>query len=69
MGSERDIVWTGNSFAEYTYRDRGSWKKTLHAKAEYFEANTEERHNILGSFPSSVRLLPPKRYAGSQEGA
>jgi hypothetical protein len=69
MGSEQDRVWTGNPFAQHTYRDRGSWKKTLHAKAEFFEAHTEERHNILGSFPSSVRLLPPKSYAGSQEGA
>jgi len=69
MRSEKDRVWTGNSFSKFTYRDRGSWKKTLHDKAVYFERHTEERHNILGSFPSSVRLLPPKHYAGSQEGA
>ncbi len=53
----------------HTYRDRGSWKKTLHEKALFFEKNAQERHNILGSYPSSVRLIPPKHYAGSQEGA
>jgi len=51
------------------YRDKGSWKKTLHDKALFFEKNTQQRHNILGSYPSSVRLIPPKHYAGSQEGA
>jgi photosystem II stability/assembly factor-like uncharacterized protein len=43
-------------------RDVGSWKKTLRDKANYFEKNTEERHNILGTYPSSVRLVPPKHY-------
>jgi len=51
------------------YRDRGSWKKTLHEKAVYFEKNTKERHNIEGTYPSMVSLIPPKHYAGSQEGA
>lgn len=51
------------------YRDRGSWKKTLHEKSAYFEENTKERHNIEGTYPSSVRLIPPKHYAGSQQGA
>lgn len=51
------------------YRDRGSWKKTLHEKAIGFEKNTQQRHNILGSYPSSVRLIPPKHYAGTQQGA
>ncbi|MCH8291938.1 hypothetical protein IH992_12665 [Candidatus Poribacteria bacterium] len=57
------------AYSSYTYRDRGSWKKTLHEKAVFFEKNTKERHNILGSYPSSVRLIPPKHYASSQEGA
>jgi hypothetical protein len=56
-------------YESYTYHDRGSWKKTLHNKAMFFEKHTQERHNILGSYPSSVRLIPPKHYAGSQEGA
>ncbi|MFC1715705.1 WD40/YVTN/BNR-like repeat-containing protein [Candidatus Poribacteria bacterium] len=56
-------------YESYTYHDRGSWKKTLHEKAMFFEKNTQERHNILGSYPSSVRLIPPRHYAGSQEGA
>jgi hypothetical protein len=51
------------------YRDRGSWKQTLHEKSAYFEENIKERHNIEGTYPSSVRLIPPKHYAGSQEGA
>jgi hypothetical protein len=51
------------------YRDRGSWKKTLAAKAEQFERNTHQRHNILGTYPSSVRLIPPQHHAGSQNGA
>ncbi|MCK5471265.1 MAG: hypothetical protein KAI99_22230, partial [Cyclobacteriaceae bacterium] len=52
------------------YHDWGSWKKTLHDKAIYFEKNTKERHNIEGTYPSSVRLRPPtKFYAGSQENA
>ncbi len=51
------------------YRDRGSWKKTLIDKAEYFENNTEKRHNIEGIYPSSIRLTPPKYYAGSQQDA
>jgi len=56
-------------YESYNYHDRGSWKKTLHDKAIFFEKHTEERHNILGSYPSSVRLIPPKHYSGSQEGA
>ena len=44
------------------HRDRGSWKKTLHEKAVYFAKNTAERHNIKGTYPSSVRLLPPNHY-------
>jgi len=56
-------------YESYTYHDRGSWKKTLHEKAMLFEKNAVERHNILGSYPSSVRLIPPRHYAGSQEGA
>jgi len=56
-------------YESHTYRDKGSWEKTLHEKALFFEKNTQERHNILGSYPSSVRLIPPKHYAGSQEGA
>ena len=51
------------------YHDRGSWKKTLKAKAEYFEKNAQERHNIEGIYPSSVRLTPPEYWAGSQEEA
>ncbi|MEO2046641.1 MAG: hypothetical protein ABGX16_08715 [Pirellulales bacterium] len=59
-------------------RDRGSWEKTLHDKAAYFNQQTAQRHNILGSYPSSVRLLPPRHYvslpslptqAGLQQGA
>jgi hypothetical protein len=52
-------------------RDRGSWKKPLHSKAVYFEKNMAERHNIDGTCPSSVGILPPKHYAGegSQKGA
>jgi photosystem II stability/assembly factor-like uncharacterized protein len=56
-------------YEPYTYHDRGSWKKTLHQKAAFFEKNAQERHNILGSYPSSVRLIPPKHYAGPQKGA
>ncbi|MFV2065989.1 MAG: WD40/YVTN/BNR-like repeat-containing protein [Pirellulales bacterium] len=44
------------------HRDHGSWKKTLHEKALYFAKNTAERHNIEGTYPSSVRLLPPNHY-------
>ena len=59
-------------------RDQGSWKKSLHDKATSFNQQTAERHNILGSYPSSVRLLPPEHYvtrpglpvdAGLQQGA
>jgi hypothetical protein len=63
------IISTSAMYESHTYRDRGSWKKTLHEKALFFEKNTQERHNILGSYPSSVRLIPPKHYAGSLEGA
>ena len=51
------------------YHDRGSWKKSLSEKAVFFEKNIKERHNIKGTYPSSVRLTPPDYYAGSQEGA
>ncbi|MBT3383315.1 MAG: hypothetical protein HN778_14955 [Prolixibacteraceae bacterium] len=52
------------------YHDSGSWKKTLNDKAVYFEKNTIERHNIEGTYPSSVRLRPPTRfYNGSQKDA
>lgn len=50
------------------YRDHGSWMKTLHDKAMYFEKNAAERHNILGTYPSSVRLIPPKHYVHPQLG-
>ena len=63
------ILCTFTMYEAHTYRDKGSWKKTLHEKALFFEKNTQDRHNILGSYPSSVRLTPPKHYAGSQEGA
>ncbi len=49
------------------YRDNGSWRKTLHEKALYFEKNAKQRHNIEGSYPSSVRLIPPKHYVGPQK--
>jgi photosystem II stability/assembly factor-like uncharacterized protein len=52
------------------YHDNGSWKKTLHNKAIFFDENTKERHNIEGTYPSSVRLRPPTRfYSGSQKDA
>lgn len=52
------------------YHDQGSWNKSLHDKAIYFEKNTKERHNIEGTYPSSVRLRPPTRfYTGSQKDA
>jgi hypothetical protein len=47
------------------YRDRGSWKKTLQDKAEFFEWHTAARHNIEGTYPSSVRLRPPNHYTPS----
>ncbi len=50
------------SSSSEAHRDHGSWKKTLHEKALYFARNTAERHNIEGTYPSSVRLLPPKHY-------
>jgi len=49
-------------------RDRGSWKKTLHEKAVYFAKNTAQRHNIEGTYPSSVRLLPPNHYVNPSLG-
>jgi len=52
------------------YHDSGSWKKTLQDKAVYFDKNARERHNIEGTYPSSVRLYPPATfYAGSQKDA
>ena len=50
------------------HRDHGSWKKTLHAKAVYFAKNTAQRHNIEGTYPSSVRLLPPNHYVDPRLG-
>ena len=44
------------------YRDHGSWKQTLHQKALILEKTAAERHNILGSYPSSIILFPPKHY-------
>ena len=59
-----------NHHAMGVYHDTGSWKKTLHAKAIYFEKNTEERHNIEGTYPSSVRFRPPTGfYSGTQHEA
>jgi hypothetical protein len=69
MSPKSQTLWTTPLFAEFTYHDRGSWKKPLHDKAEFFERNARERHNILGSYPSSVRLIPPRHHAGPQEGA
>ena len=46
------------------HRDHGSWKQTLAAKADQIEKIASARHNILGSYPSSVRLQPPDYYAG-----
>lgn len=63
------ILCIPTMYESHTYRDNGSWEKTLHEKALFFEKNTQDRHNILGSYPSSVRLIPPKHYAGSQDGA
>lgn len=60
---------TSAMYESHTYHDRESWKKTLHEKALFFEKNTQKRHNILGSYPSSVRLIPPKHYTGSEQGA
>ena len=50
------------------HRDHGSWMKTLHDKAMYFERNSAERHNILGTYPSSVRLVPAKHYVDPELG-
>ena len=50
------------SFDAAAYRDHGSWMKTLEEKAKTFERNVAERHNILGTYPSSVRLVPPNHY-------
>ena len=50
------------SIEAQAHRDRGSWMKTLEAKADFFERNAAERHNILGTYPSSVRLVPPSHY-------
>lgn len=43
-------------------RDHGSWRKTLHEKAMSFERDTAERHNIVGTYPSIVRIVPPTHY-------
>lgn len=43
-------------------RDHNSWRRTLHEKAVVFERDTAERHNILGTYPSSVRIVPPTHY-------
>jgi hypothetical protein len=58
-------LWPGKAEA---YRDHGSWMKTLHEKAVFFERNTAERHNILGTYPSSVRLVPAKHYVAPELG-
>lgn len=68
-GGDMSPVFDGPFYDGHHYHDRGSWKRTLAEKAAFFERNAAERHNILGSYPSSVRLLPPRHYAGLQEGA
>ena len=68
MPNAKPSLWTTPFSEDSTYHDRGSWKKTLHEKAEFFERNARERHNILGSYPSSVRLIPPRHHVGLQEG-
>ena len=69
MSRTEPTLWTTPFFDAHTYHDRGSWRKALHEKAEFFETNAKERHSILGSYPSSVRLIPPRHHAGPQEGA
>ncbi len=46
----------------HAYRDHGSWVQTLDAKADLFARTVAQRHNILGTYPSSVRLVPPNHY-------
>jgi photosystem II stability/assembly factor-like uncharacterized protein len=58
-------MWVCDAAAQ---RDLGSWKKPLHDKALHFERNTAERHNILGTYPSSVRLVPPRHFVDSALG-
>jgi photosystem II stability/assembly factor-like uncharacterized protein len=60
------LLWMSQAQAN---RDRGSWKKPLHEKAVSLEMQIQERHDIVGSYPSMVQLVPPKHYAGSQQGA
>jgi photosystem II stability/assembly factor-like uncharacterized protein len=50
------------AFEACAARDHGSWRKTLHEKAMNFERDTSERHNILGTYPSIVRIVPPTHY-------
>ncbi len=50
------------AFEARAARDHGSWRQTLHKKAMIFERDTAERHNILGTYPSSVRIVPPTHY-------
>jgi len=59
------LGWAGKADA---YRDRGSWKKTLHEKALAFENNAAQRHNIEGTYPSSIRLIPTDRYVDPKLG-
>ena len=53
------LVWMCPAGA---YLDYGSWRNTLEGKAALFEKNADERHNILGTYPSSVILTPPRHY-------
>lgn len=56
------IVLMFCSIEAQAYRDHGSWMKTLDEKAIVFGRIVAERHNILGTYPSSVRLVPPNHY-------
>ncbi len=60
------LLWMSEAHAN---RDRDSWKKPLHDKAVSLEKQIRQRHDIVGSYPSMVLLVPPKHYAGSQQGA
>ncbi|MFB3785571.1 MAG: WD40/YVTN/BNR-like repeat-containing protein [bacterium] len=62
------LILAGTLLAD-AHRDRSSWKKTLHDKALLHEKIMQERHNIEGTCPSSVRLIPPRHYTGDQTGA
>ena len=56
------VLSVGISTQSHANRDHGSWMKTLEEKADIFGRNIAERHNILGTYPSSVRLVPPNHY-------